>query len=70
MRCTYAGEARVRVEALSTVAERGMRSGTLNVAGIVGMGKAAEVALKKLEAEQNRTTNFEIRCGLDYRRAG
>ena len=51
---------RVRVEALIDGGghERGMRSGTLNVAGIVGMGKAAEVALKKLEAEQNRTTEL------------
>ena len=51
---------RVRVEALIDGGghERGMRSGTLNVAGIVGMGKAAEVAHKKLEAEQARTTEL------------
>ena len=51
---------RVRVEALIDGGghERGMRSGTLNVAGIVGMGKAAEVAHKKLEAEQTRTTEL------------
>ena len=51
---------RVRVEALIDGGghERGMRSGTLNVAGIVGMGKAAEVAFKKLEAEQARTTEL------------
>ncbi|MEE2904689.1 MAG: aminotransferase class V-fold PLP-dependent enzyme [Myxococcota bacterium] len=51
---------RVRVEALIDGGghERGMRSGTLNVAGIVGMGKAAEVALRKLEAEQTRTTEL------------
>jgi len=51
---------RVRVEALIDGGghERGMRSGTLNVAGIVGMGKAAEVAHKKLEAEKARTTEL------------
>jgi len=31
--------------------ERGMRSGTLNVPGIVGLGKACEIAMQELEAE-------------------
>jgi len=34
--------------------ERGMRSGTLNVAGIVGFGKAAEIARKEMAAESAR----------------
>jgi cysteine desulfurase len=34
--------------------ERGMRSGTLNVTGIVGFGKAAELAQKNMESEMTR----------------
>jgi cysteine desulfurase len=34
--------------------ERGMRSGTLNVPGIVGFGKAADIALAKMESEHAR----------------
>jgi cysteine desulfurase len=34
--------------------ERGMRSGTLNVPGIVGFGKACEISLQELEAEGKR----------------
>jgi len=34
--------------------ERGMRSGTLNVAGIVGFGKAAEIARTEMAAESAR----------------
>lgn len=34
--------------------ERGMRSGTLNVPGIVGMGKAAEIAKKEMVADAAR----------------
>jgi len=44
--------------------ERGMRSGTLNVPGIVGLGKACEIAGEEMEAESKRLT--ELR---DYMRA-
>jgi cysteine desulfurase len=35
--------------------ERGMRSGTLNVTGIVGLGKACEIAKQEMEEENTRT---------------
>ncbi len=34
--------------------ERGMRSGTLNVPGIVGFGKACEIALQEMETDAKR----------------
>jgi len=34
--------------------ERGMRSGTLNVPGIVGFGKACEICMNEMEAETKR----------------
>lgn len=34
--------------------ERGMRSGTMNVPGIVGLGKACELAMNEMEAESVR----------------
>jgi len=38
--------------------ERGMRSGTLNVPGIVGLGKACEIAKKEMKEEAKRLTGF------------
>ena len=41
--------------------ERGMRSGTLNVAGIVGFGKACELCGQELEAEAGRLISLRQR---------
>jgi len=41
--------------------ERGMRSGTLNVPGIVGLGEACEIAQKELQSEQSRLLNLRNR---------
>src|SRR5437879_5165319 len=38
--------------------ERGMRSGTLNVPGIVGLGAACEIAMNEMEAEGKRETEL------------
>ncbi|UCD76918.1 MAG: IscS subfamily cysteine desulfurase [Phycisphaerales bacterium] len=47
---------RVRLQAVQDGGghERGMRSGTLNVTGIVGFGKACEICLAEMEAERDR----------------
>src|SRR6186997_2748824 len=51
--------------------ERGMRSGTLNVTGIVGFGKAAELAKAEMAAESQRLRglrdrlNDRLHKGLD-----
>jgi cysteine desulfurase len=41
--------------------ERGMRSGTLNVPGIVGMGKAAEICRQEMPAESERLRRLRDR---------
>ncbi len=38
--------------------ERGMRSGTLNVPGIVGFGKAAEIAMQEMEQDAARLSKL------------
>ena len=51
--------------------ERGMRSGTLNVPGIVGLGKAAEIARNEMATESERLRqlrdylNEQLRRNLD-----
>jgi len=46
--------------------ERGLRSGTENVPGIVGMGKAAEIAAQEMERESTRLTEMrdKLRKGI------
>jgi cysteine desulfurase len=41
--------------------ERGMRSGTLNVPGIVGLGKACELCMEEMPAESKRLTAMRDR---------
>jgi cysteine desulfurase len=52
--------------------ERGLRSGTLNVPGIVGMGAALEIALAEMPAERERVRALrdrllrKLKADLDY----
>ncbi len=52
--------------------ERGMRSGTLNVPGIVGLGKACEICGEEMEAETRRQVELrdylrkKLEAALDY----
>jgi cysteine desulfurase len=52
--------------------ERGMRSGTLNVPGIVGLGKASEIALAEMDSEAPRLRGLrdrlrdKLEAELDY----
>lgn len=56
--------------------ERGLRSGTLNVPGIVGLGVAAELALREWVDEQDRVAKLcdrlegDLMARLDVRRNG
>ncbi|RLS85287.1 MAG: IscS subfamily cysteine desulfurase [Planctomycetota bacterium] len=54
---------RVRLDAMLDGGghERGMRSGTLNVTGIVGMGMAAEICRKELHSESERLLKLRNR---------
>ena len=58
---------RVRLQAIQEGGgqERGYRSGTLNVTGIVGLGKACEIAMEEMDAERDRL--FELRTHLENR---
>ncbi len=47
--------------------ERGMRSGTLNVTGIIGLGKACEIAQQEMpeESKRLRALRDRLRAGLE-----
>lgn len=46
--------------------ERGMRSGTLNVPGIVGFGKAAEIAFAEMEQDAARLSNLRDKLEASF----
>jgi cysteine desulfurase len=46
--------------------ERGMRSGTLNVPGIVGLGKAIEIAIAEMPTETERIRAMRDKMWLDF----
>jgi cysteine desulfurase len=50
--------------------ERGLRSGTLNVPGIVGFGKAAEICKLEMEPEQQRMSGLRDRLQAGLTEAG
>src|SRR5260370_23525664 len=53
--------------------ERGMRSGTLNVTGIVGLGKACELAQTEMAEEARRLNDLRSKLqagGFERRRGG
>lgn len=52
--------------------ERGMRSGTLNVPGIVGLGEACEIAQKEMPQESQRLASLRdrLRSGLESKLDG
>ena len=63
--CLYVRRRRPRVR-LSPIIdggghERGMRSGTINVAGAVGMGAACEIAGQEMDTEQQRLLGLRTR---------
>jgi cysteine desulfurase len=45
--------------------ERGMRSGTLNVPGIVGFGKACEICLNEMEEETGRVSKLRDKLEIE-----
>jgi cysteine desulfurase len=49
--------------------ERGMRSGTLNVPGIVGLGKACEICMNEMatESERLRRLRDRLKAGIEAR---
>lgn len=61
---------RVRLEALQDGGgqERGMRSGTQNVSGIVGFGKACELCFNEMESEGKRLLAMRNRLETELKK--
>jgi len=61
---------RVRLEALQDGGgqERGMRSGTQNVSGIVGFGKACELCFNEMESEEKRLLAMRNRLETELKK--
>jgi cysteine desulfurase len=49
--------------------EKGLRPGTLNIPGVTGMGKAAEICSNNMEEELRRTTNLRDRLWNGIRKS-
>jgi cysteine desulfurase len=49
---------RVKPQMIGGGQERGLRSGTENIPGIVGMGKAADIAINEMKDESDRLTKL------------
>ena len=62
---------RVRIQALQDGGgqERGFRSGTLNVSGIVGMGKACEIAMAEMDADAVRLLKLRNKLETELSKA-
>ena len=62
-------EAQIRPIIMGGGQERGLRSGTENVPGIVGMGKAAEIAVQEMSNESAQLTRLrdKLRAGISER---
>ena len=62
---------RVRIQALQDGGgqERGFRSGTLNVSGIVGMGKASEIAMAEMDADAVRLLKLRNKLETELNKA-
>lgn len=61
---------RVRLQALTDGGgqERGFRSGTLNIPGIVGLGKACEIAMQEMEKDAQRLLALRQRIETEVTR--
>src|SRR5690606_13624804 len=50
--------------------EKGLRSGTLNVPGIVGLGRAAHYAMNQMQADASRIQDLRVRLESEMLKIG